>query len=72
MQFIIQIHIKSSDGKTFKDVAVTRASKSFVILGLGAGLDYDVSLTALCVAEDGKRTESEPTMIRCLSYQAHF
>ena len=35
-----QIHIKSSDGKTFKDVAVTRASKSFVILGLGPGKQY--------------------------------
>jgi hypothetical protein len=44
-------------------VAVTRASKSFVVLGLGPGLDYDISLTALCVAEDGKRTESDATMI---------
>ena len=59
----LQIHIKSPDGKTFKDVAVTRASKSFVILGLAPGLDYDISLTALCVAEDGKRTESDSTMI---------
>ena len=42
---------------------MTRASKSFVVLGLGPGLDYDISLTALCVAEDGKRTESDATMI---------
>jgi len=59
-----QIHVKSSDGKMFKDVAVTRNSKSFVIQGLGPGLDYDILLTSLCLAEDGKRTESDPATIR--------
>lgn len=58
-----QICIKGADGKTFKDMAVTRASKSFVILGLGPGLDYDISIVSLCVIEDGKRTESDPELI---------
>ena len=58
-----QIHVKTADGKMFKDVAVTRNSKSFVILGLGPGLDDDISLTSLCVAADGKRTESDPATI---------
>ena len=57
------IHVKTSDGKMFKDVSVTRNSKNFVIQGLGPGLDYDISLTSLCVADDGKRTESDPAAI---------
>ena len=28
-----------------------------------SGLDYDISLTALCVSEDGKRTEGEASII---------
>ena len=32
-----QIHVKTTDGRMFKDVAVTRISKSFVIQGLGPG-----------------------------------
>jgi len=43
-----QIHVRNADGKTFKDVAVAKFVKSFLISGLNPGTDYDVDFIALC------------------------
>ena len=48
--------------KGVKSVAVLASCLSWSCLVI-SGLDYDISLTALCVAEDGKRTESDATPI---------
>lgn len=55
-----QLHIKGADGKTFKDLAVTKYVKQFSIVGLIPASDYEIDIISLCMAEDGKRTESEP------------
>lgn len=55
-----RINVSGADGKVFKDLSVSRSSKSFIILGLSPGQDYDIVLIALCVSDDGKRTESDP------------
>jgi len=55
-----RINVSGADGKVFKDLSVSKSSKSFVILGLNPGQDYDIVLIALCVSDDGKRTESDP------------
>lgn len=62
-----QIHVKGADGRTFKDLAVSKNVKSFPIQGLSPGCDYDIAFIALCQAEDGKRTESEPSTISIIT-----
>jgi hypothetical protein len=58
-----QIQIKMSDGKIFKDVAVTKTTKSFHVRGLQSCQDYDISVIALCLAENNRRTESEISLV---------
>lgn len=57
------LQIRTGDGKIFKDVAVTKASKSFLVRSLSSCQDYDIFVTALCLAEDGRKTESEPSSV---------
>ncbi len=58
-----QIQIRLSDGRIFKDVAVTKTAKSFNVKGLQQCQDYDIAVTALCMAENGRRTESEVALV---------
>jgi hypothetical protein len=46
---------------------VPKTAKSFHIQGLNPATDYDVDFIALCQAEDGKRTESEPAMLSIIT-----
>ena len=50
----------AADGKTIKEVAVPKLAKQFTVFGLMPGADYHVILTALCSAEEKRRTESAP------------
>lgn len=58
-----QIQIRMSDGRIFKDVAVTKLTKSFTVRGLQQCQDYDIAVTALCVAENSRRTESDVSLV---------
>ncbi len=58
-----QIQVRSSDGKVFKDVAVTKNAKSFLVRGLQPCQDYDIAVTSLAVADSTRRTESEEALI---------
>lgn len=60
--FQIQI-TTGTDAKVLKDVAVPKTAKQFTILGLTPGQDFDVSITSLCVAEEGRRTESAKSIL---------
>ena len=62
-----QVHIRGADGKTIKDVSVAKFLKSFPITGLSPGTDYDIDFIALCQAEDGKRTDSEPASLSIIT-----
>ena len=58
-----QIQVRSPDGNVLKDFFVPKETESINVEGLQPCNDYDIAMTAICVAGQNIRTESETSWI---------